>query len=208
MKNPVDSVVVIGAGGHAKVVIATVRAAGGSVAGVYDDDRARWGKQVLGISIEGPVAEAESAKLPAIVAVGSNRARKVLVERLPLEWATVCHPSAVVHSTAVLHPGVVVFAGAVVQPDSKVGAHAIINTAASVDHDCVVGAFAHIGPGVSLCGGVTVEEGALLGVGAKVAPNVEIGPWAIAGAGAVCVVDVPGDATVVGVPARAIEADE
>ena len=106
-----------------------------------------------------------------------------------------------------LGPGTVVFAGSVVQPDATIGAHSILNTAASVDHDCIVGDFVHIGPGVTLCGGVTLDEGVLLGVGAKVAPNVEIGPWSTAGAGAVCVVDVPGSTTVVGVPARPVEAD-
>jgi acetyltransferase EpsM len=100
-----------------------------------------------------------------------------------------------------------VFAGAVIQPDATIGAHSILNTAASVDHDCIVGDFVHIGPGVTLCGGVTLDEGVLLGVGAKVAPNVEIGPWSTAGAGAVCVVDVRGSTTVVGVPARPVEAD-
>jgi len=58
-----------------------------------------------------------------------------------------------------------------------------------------------------MCGGVKVDEGTLLGVGSKVAPNVEIGSWSTAGAGAVCVIDVPSHTTVVGVPARSIEAD-
>jgi UDP-perosamine 4-acetyltransferase len=207
MTNLPNDIVVIGAGGHAKVVIATVRAAGGDVVAAYDDDRDRWGQQILGVTIRGPISIDAIGSGPAIIAIGGNRARQSIAERLNARWVTACHPSAVVHPSVTLGPGTVVFAGSVVQPDTTVGAHVILNTASSIDHDCIVGDFAHVGPGVRLCGGVTVDEGVLLGVGAKVAPNVELGPWSTAGAGAVCVVDVTADVTVVGVPARSIEAD-
>jgi sugar O-acyltransferase (sialic acid O-acetyltransferase NeuD family) len=197
-----DNIVVLGAGGHAKVVIATVRAAGGDVVAAYDDDEARWGQQILGVTISGPMSATEVGNAPAIIAIGNNRARQSIAGRLNARWVTACHPSASIG------PGTVVFAGSVVQPDATIGAHAILNTASSVDHDCIVGNFVHVGPGVRLCGGVTVDEGVLLGVGAKVAPNVEIGPWSTAGAGAVCVVDVDRDTAVVGVPARPVEAGE
>jgi sugar O-acyltransferase (sialic acid O-acetyltransferase NeuD family) len=203
-----DNIVVLGAGGHAKVVIATVRAAGGEVVAAYDDDESRWGEQILGVLITGPMSSADLDHTPAIIAIGNNRARQEVAGRVNAHWVTACHPSAVIHESASIGPGSVIFAGCVVQPDATIGAHAILNTASSIDHDCVLGDFVHAGPGVRLCGGVTVDEGALLGVGAKVAPNVKVGPWSTAGAGAVCVVDVERDAVVVGVPARSVEADE
>ncbi|MGB5161623.1 MAG: acetyltransferase [Thermoanaerobaculia bacterium] len=207
MKSLPDKIVVVGAGGHAKVVIATVRAAGGDVVAAYDDDHDRWGQQILGVPINGPISSEAIGNAPAIIAIGNNRARQSIAERLHAQWVSVCHPNTTVHSSVLLGPGTVVFAGSVIQPDATIGAHSILNTAATVDHDCIVGDFVHIGPGVCLCGGVTVDEGVLLGVGAKVAPNVEVGPWSTAGAGAVCVVDVPGSTTVVGVPARSVEVD-
>lgn len=203
-----DNIVVLGAGGHAKVVIATVRAAGGEVVAAYDEDESRWGQQILGVTIAGPMSRAELTDAPAIIAIGSNRARQSIAASIGARWVTACHPSAVVHPSASIGPGTVVFAGTVVQPDAQIGAHAILNTTSSIDHDCIIGDFVHVGPGVRLCGGVTVDEGVLLGVGAKVAPNVTIGPWSTAGAGAVCVVDVEADTVVVGVPARSVEADE
>ncbi|MEM8609712.1 MAG: acetyltransferase [Myxococcota bacterium] len=204
--NPPGKLVVLGAGGHAKVVIATVRAAGGEVVDVYDDDSSRWGQNLLGVAVRGPIADAVGAELPAIIAIGNNGARRSIAEALSLTWAPVCHPSAVVDTSVVVGPGAVVFAGAVIQPDTVVGEHAIVNTGSSIDHDCSVGAFVHLGPGVRLCGGVSVGEGTLLGVGSNVAPNVAIGSWATVGAGAVCVADVPGQTTVVGVPARGVGA--
>ena len=202
-----DNIVVLGAGGHAKVVIATVSAAGGKVMAVYDDDEAWWGRKILGVPIEGPISSEQIGSTPAIIAIGRNRARQSIAERLHAQWISVCHPDTTVHSSVSLGHGTVIFAGAVVQPDTTIGAHSIINTAASLDHDCIIGDFVHVGPGAHLCGGVTVDEGVLLGVGAKVAPNVKVGAWSTAGAGAVCVLDVPGNTTVVGVPARPIEAD-
>ncbi|MDH3200663.1 MAG: acetyltransferase [Myxococcales bacterium] len=208
MKSLPDNIVIVGAGGHAKVVIATVRAAGGEVVAAYDDDRARWGQQILGVPVKGPISAKDIGGAPAIVAVGNNRTRQSIAERLQAQWVSACHPNTTVHPSVSIGPGTVIFAGSVIQPDATIGAHSILNTAVSVDHDCIVGDFVHIGPGARLCGGVTVDEGVLLGVGAKIAPNVEIGPWATAGAGAVCVVDIARETTVVGVPARSVEAKE
>ncbi|HEX5854428.1 MAG TPA: NeuD/PglB/VioB family sugar acetyltransferase [Thermoanaerobaculia bacterium] len=196
------TVVVIGAGGHAKVVVATLQAAGRSIAGIYDDDRSRHGAELMGIPIRGPVEEAVRAGLPMLIAVGDNRARRELARRLQGEFATAVHPTAVVHPSCRIGPGSVVFAGAVIQPDSILGEHVIVNTAASIDHDCRVGAFSHLGPGVRLCGSVTLGEGALLGVAAAAVPGSRIGEWSVVGAGAVVTKYVEPGLTVVGIPAR------
>jgi sugar O-acyltransferase (sialic acid O-acetyltransferase NeuD family) len=201
MKLPAD-IVIVGAGGHAKVVIATVEAAGGRVVGAYDDRRELWGKELLGVPILGPVDSEELEGVPAIIAIGNNQARREVANKLNARWVTVVHPSAVVHTSAALGAGTVVFAGSIVQPGTTIGAHGIVNTGASVDHDCVIGSFAHIAPGARLCGGVVAGEGTMIGVGASVAPTVEIGAWAVVGAGAACVTNVPDLATVGGVPAR------
>ena len=161
----------------------------------------------MGVPIKGPVSGDEIGSTPAIIAIGNNRSRQAMTERLQAQWVSVCHPDTTVHRSVSLGPGTVVFAGVVIQPDTTIGAHAILNTSASLDHDCIVADFVHVGPGSHLCGGVTIDEGVLLGVGTSIAPNVEIGSWSTAGAGAVCVVDVPRDTTVVGVPARSVEAD-
>jgi sugar O-acyltransferase (sialic acid O-acetyltransferase NeuD family) len=204
MKSLPDNIIVVGGGGHAKVVIATVRAAGGDVVGVYDDNQARWGQELLGAPIKGPIPEKAIEEGPAIIAIGDNHARRATAERIEAEWVTVCHPDAVVHPTVSLGPGTVVFAGGVIQPDTTIGVHAIINTAASIDHDCVLGDYVHVAPGVSLCGGVTLGNGVLMGVGAKASPLVRIGEGAIVGAGTVCIEDVASGTTVVGAPARVV----
>ncbi len=199
----VDGVVVIGAGGHGKVVVATLQAAGVKVAGIYDDDPGRLGDEVLGVPVVGAARELGTATgRPAVLAVGDNRARQRLAAELPLAWVSVVHPSAVVHPSVRLGPGSVVFAGAVVQPDTEIGAHAIVNTGSRIDHDCRIGDFVHVAPGVNLAGGVVIEDGSFIGIGSCAVPGVRVGAWATVGAGAAVVRDVREGTTVVGVPAR------
>ena len=50
-------IVVVGAGGHARVIVSALRASGESVAAVYDDAKDLWGKRLLGVPITGPVDE-------------------------------------------------------------------------------------------------------------------------------------------------------
>lgn len=196
-------VIVIGAGGHCKVVIATLIAAGHRVSGIVDDEH-DGGGEVLGVPILGrPAEHLPSPELAAVIAIGANAQRRRVADGFPGQaWLSVVHPRAVVHDSVRIEAGSVVFAGAVIQPDAAIGAHAIINTAASVDHDCRIGDFAHIAPGAHLCGRVTVGEGTLLGVGASVLPNRHIGEWATVGGGATVTCDVPARSSVVGTPAR------
>jgi sugar O-acyltransferase (sialic acid O-acetyltransferase NeuD family) len=199
---------IIGAGGHAKVVIDTVRALGTiDVRGVLDDDPLRLGTDVLGVPVRGEASLESIDRFgveQAIIAVGSNRARAALARRLAgrLSWATAIHPTACLSRDVSIGEGTVVFAGAVVQPSSVVGRHVILNTACSVDHDGLVGDFVHIAPGVRLAGNVRVGDGAQLGIGCCIIPGRTIGHWASIGAGSVVVHDIPPDVTVKGVPAK------
>jgi sugar O-acyltransferase (sialic acid O-acetyltransferase NeuD family) len=205
-----DAVAVLGAGGHAKVVIATLQAAGFTVAAVFDDDAAKQGSALLGVEVQGTLAEfANSSHRRAVIAVGNNAARMRLAEGLQtqlqnVEWVTAVHPQTCVYASVRLGAGTVIFAGAVVQPDAIIGAHAIINTGATIDHDCIIGDFAHIAPGTHLAGDVRINRGAFIGIGAAVIPGRSVGEWATVGAGSTVIKDIPARATAVGAPARVL----
>ena len=150
---------ILGAGGHAKVVIATARAAGFEHISLADDDIARHGTTLLGAPISATIAEIrERADVLAVFAIGDNRTRQRLGQ-VRCELATLVHPSAIVDPTVILGPGTVVFAGSVIQPDARLGAHTIVNTAASIDHDCQIGEAVHLAPGVRLAGTITLGDG-------------------------------------------------
>lgn len=195
--------VVIGAGGHGKVIIEIIEAMGGSVGYVNDADPSLTA--VLGYEVS---TREPSADETAVIAVGNNRTRKKIAERLSCAFAAAIHPSANLSPRCVIGEGTVVMAGATINADASLGKHCIVNTNAGIDHDCVIGDYAHISPGVSLAGGVQVGEGAQVGIGASVIPGVRIGKWAVIGAGAAVIEDVPDHAVVAGVPAKVLRYNE
>lgn len=197
-----EKVLVIGGGGHAKVVVATLAAAGYQVAAVLDDNPATWGSTVLGVPVLGGVSELKTASGLAVLAIGSNEARRRIAKAYPeVRWLSVVHPQAHVHESVRLGKGTVVFAGAVIQPDAVVGEHVIVNTGATIDHDCLVEDFVHLAPGVHLAGGVALGEGAFMGIGSVAIPRTRVGSWSTVGAGGVVIRPIPERVTAVGVPA-------
>jgi UDP-perosamine 4-acetyltransferase len=205
------AVIVVGAGGHARVVIDALQRAGTEILFATDADPAKHGQTMLGVRVAGG-DEAIAAQVPGRVqlalgvgTVGHDRGRRAVAERLAAlghEFATVVHPSAVVASDVRVLEGAQIMAGAVVQTGTQIGRHAIINTGACVDHDCRVGDHAHVAPGATLSGGVDVGDGAFVGAGACVIQSVRVGAGSVVAAGAVVVRDVPAGACVMGVPAR------
>jgi UDP-perosamine 4-acetyltransferase len=204
-------VIVLGSGGHAKVLIEALLLQRREVLGYTDPDEAR--KMVLGLSRLGgdqAILEYDPEKLKlvnGVGSIGSTLSRKSLYDRFRKKgyrFQNVAHPSAIIASDVRLEEGVQIMAGAVVQPGSRLGANTIINTGAMVDHDCDVGAHVHIAPGAVLSGNVRIEEGVHVGAGAIIIQGVVIGERSIIGAGTVVLRDVPSCVTVVGVPGKVI----
>lgn len=205
---PPAGILVIGAGGHAKVVIETARASGYVVAGLVDSRLDTIGKSVMGVPVIGGIDSIRKGST-CVVAIGDGRTRERVVRELAdtVRWATLVHPRAVVAEGVLLGAGSVVFAMAVVQPAARVGAHAIINTASVVEHDNDLDDFAQVATGARLTGGVAVELGGFIGAGAVVLPGVRVGRWSVVGAGSVVTRDVLDGRTVAGVPATVIGGD-
>lgn len=197
--------IVLGAGGHAKVIISTLQACGIAVTAAFDNDPELLGNDVLGVPVVGPIESINVAQQPrAVIAVGNPQVRQRIAESLNVEWITVVHPLAYVHPTVTLGQGTVVFAGAIIQPDTSVGVHGIINTGATVDHDCRLGDYVNISPGCHLAGAVTIGDGTVLGIGSSVIPCINIGSGSTIGAGATVVRNIPDDVVAVGCPARVL----
>jgi sugar O-acyltransferase (sialic acid O-acetyltransferase NeuD family) len=208
--------VLLGAGGHAKVIIEALRGRHPEIdLCVLRARGGAGGSELMGVPVVGddgdlPRLLADGVRFFAVGlgAVGDNRPRAALF-RLAIEHGlqplSVQHPSAIVSPSATLAAGCQVLAGAVVGTDAQLGANVIVNSRAVVEHDCRLGEHAHVASGAVLAGGVTVGAGAHVGAGAVVKQGLRIGSGAIVGAGAAVIDDVADGQTVVGVPARPIQ---
>lgn len=196
----------IGAGGHAKVVLDALLESGADLSSIRfrDGRRERAGEDLLGVPVESPEIVGALAGHDFHVAIGAAGARARLYAAAveaggrPL---AVRHPAAQVSRFAIVGDGVFVAALSVVGPSARIGRSVIVNHGAVVDHDCRIGDFTHLAPNCSLGGGVTVGAQCLIGAGAVVLPGLSIGDGATIGAGAVVTRDVAPDQTWTGVPA-------
>lgn len=201
-----ERMVVVGAGGHAKVIIEILEESGDfEIAGCTSQCGAG---DVLGIPVLGddsilPALYREGLR-HAFVAIGDNRTRIAVARKLVTAGFRLINAvsrRAVISPRAWLGSGVAVMPGAVINVLSRVNDGAIVNTGAIVDHDCSIGACSHVAPGAALAGCVSVGEGAFLGIGSRVIPGIAIGAWTTVGAGAVVIRTLPIGVTAVGVPA-------
>lgn len=203
-------IVVVGAGGHAKVCVELLQAMGEKVAycigGVDSPD------VCVGIPVLKGDAHLESLRQVGysrlFVAIGSNSLRARLSSVATdqgYQLMNAISPHAVISPSARLGAGIAVMAGAIINAEAEIDDLAIINTGATVDHDCKIGKAAHIAPQTTLAGNVTIGALSFLGVGCKVIPGIQIGEQATVGAGGVVISNICDGATVVGVPARTIK---
>lgn len=208
MKKPV---IVLGAGGHAKVVIDMLLLLEITIRGLTDRDPKKSGSSFLGIKILGtddvltdfPPDAVELVN--AIGAIAPMEVRRKLFQTCRergYRFPPVIHPSAILAKDVQLGEGVQVMAGTVIQPGTSVGENSILNTRVSIDHDGKIGPHVHLAPGVVLSGGVKIGEGSHIGTGATVIHDITIGPNVMVGAGAVVTENISDGLKVRGVPAK------
>lgn len=205
-------IVVIGAGGHARVMAEAVRLSGMAIAGHIAPEPGDT--RCLGPYLGQDDVIAALVRAGHVLALGigfadqSGAARRdALLGRLgDARLLRVTHPNAIISPSATLDEGAFLAAGSVVGTGTRIGRAAIVNTGAVVDHDAVVGANSHIATGARVAGGVRIGAGSLIGAGAVLRQGLVIGNRVVVGAGAVVIGPVEDDQTVVGNPARKIGA--
>lgn len=176
--------VVIGGGGHAKVLMDALLLSGFKIKGFIDLEPKQirlHGKEVTYLGTDKDLMEIPNHKeIPLVNGVGSignPKNRRDIFRRFKeagFSFLNVIHPSAIVAHDVSFGEGVQIMAGAVVQTGCVLGDNVIINTCASVDHDCHIGNHVHIAPGAVLSGNVTVDESAHIGTGASVVQGIHI----------------------------------
>ncbi len=205
--------IVIGAGGHAKVVIDTLLASSAEIIGATDSNPEKIDTRILGVPVIGTdevILRYKPEQIYLVNGMGSVGLPTIRTgifnyfKNLGYSFITVMHPSAVVASEVILAEGAQIMAGAIIQPGCHIGLNSIINTGTSVDHDCFIGSHVHLAPRATLSGSVQIGDGVHIGTGAVLIQGVEIGKNSVVGAGAVVVKNVPENTKVIGVPAREV----
>lgn len=206
--NKHKTLVIIGAGGHGRVVADCAQQAGYYTNIFFLDDSVAERKNNAAWEIRGPISDWTTYNHNAdfFVAIGSNLLRAEILQQLKtakVSIATIVHPSASISKNCQVGKGVVIFANAVVNIGSEIADGCIINTAATIDHDCHIGAYSHISPGANLAGGVHVGKMSWLGIGCSVIECISIEENCQVGAGAVITQNTKSNFLYLGVPARA-----
>lgn len=198
-------VIIIGGGGHAKVIADCVLKSGDCVLGFLDDGLP-LGTHIMEFEVLGNTdcfcfhPEAEF-----IIGIGSASVRKTMAEKLKnVRFYTAIHPTAVIGTGVSIGEGSCVLSNAVVNVGAEIGKHCIINTAAVVEHDNKLHDFVHISPAAALAGTVTVGTGTHIGLGAKVKNNIDICADVIVGVGGVVVKSIEESGIYTGVPVRKV----
>lgn len=198
--NRQNEIVLVGGGGHAKVVIDAIKSTGKfSIYGITDSLLPK-GTSVLDVKVIGrdtelPKVFKKGVKYAfiSVGSIGDCTVRKRIadnLEKIGFRLPVIVHPKAVVAEDVKLGGGTFVAAGAVINPGTKIGKNAIINTSSSIDHDCEIGDFVHIAPGVTLSGGVKIKDGAHIGTGASIIQKITVGEKVLVKAGDVIKRDV------------------
>ena len=196
--------IVIGCGGHGRVIADMIRALELPFDGFLDDDLAQAPSPY---PVRGPIREQIRALINDrhfVVGIGDGPTRRALSEQVLDHGgvlATLRHPSAVIAPDVVIGAGTVVMAGAVINTGTSIGRFAVVNTGAILDHDNLIMDNVHISPRVAQAGNVVIEEDVFIGTGAVLIPRVRVGRGAYVAAGAVVTNDVPAKTMVAGCPA-------
>lgn len=203
------SILIIGNGGHAKVVKDVIEADGTyKVCGYLDDNIEKKYKEKDMIFDSLKNIQFYQENYYFVIAIGNNKIRNEIFDKIniPIEkFPTLIHPRAIISKLAEIGNGTVVMPGAIVNAEAVIGQHVIINSGSVVEHDCVIKDYSHISPGGILTGNVSVGERTQIGANATVIPNLNIGAHVMVGAGSTVISNVKDNVTVVGSPAKVIK---
>jgi sugar O-acyltransferase (sialic acid O-acetyltransferase NeuD family) len=206
-------IVVLGGGGHAKVLISVLkRLQTYAVLGYTDpeDNGVVLGVPYLGTDEVLDTVRASRPSCAAAIGIGTVRPsplraeRRRFLEKLGFALPPIVSPAATVNEDVSIGEGTVVFDGVVINPGCRIGDCVILNTHCTVEHDCRVEDYVHVAPGATISGGVRVGAGSMVGAGATVIHSVSICEDCLIGAGATVTEDIVEPGVYVGTPARRI----
>lgn len=200
--------IVIGAGGHCRTVISTLKACGVEVEGILDQKKEN-NETVLDV----PILAERSHYIHYLkthdfyLAIGDNSERQTLFDAIILKGGkcpTLIHPEANVDKSCTIGKGSLIANGVILCPETVIGSNVIINTRVLIEHNCNIEDHVHVAPDTTLAGSVCILHNAFVGLKSSIRDKVKVSAHSVVGAGSVVVSEVPPYTTVAGNPARVL----
>jgi len=209
-----NNIVIIGGGGHAKVLISIIKKNNDFIITGYTDNNDCG--ELLGIKYLGDDAilseliksnECSNAVL-GVGQINLNNKRPFIIDsvkKLGYKFPAIVSKNSIINEDVIVGEGTVSFDGVVINSGSKIGKFSILNTGVIIDHDCEIGDYTHIATGATLSGGVKLKGNSMIGAGATIIQYKEIIDNCMIGAGAVVTTDLREPGMYAGIPARRIK---
>jgi UDP-perosamine 4-acetyltransferase len=206
-------IVLIGSGGHAKVVMENIEVVGEfEIVGVVTEDSdtdSFYGYKILGNKAVLPDILKDGVKHAALGVGGlKDTALKMNIYQSLISqgflFVSSIHPSATISNNAIIEAGVHVMAGVCIQAGVLIGENVAIYPNSFIGHDSQVSSHALIAANSSLGGNVVLQEGVLVGLGVSIVPNVTIAKNVTIGAGSVVTRDILKSGIYFGSPAKRV----
>lgn len=194
--------IIIGGGGHAKVIADIAVFNDYNVRGFLDDNISA--EEFFGYRRLGSICDCiKYQECFFVIAIGNNKIRRSIAEKYnTLNYATLIHPTACIGSEVQIGAGTVVMPNTVINASAKVGEFCIVNSGAVIEHECCIGDFTHLSPNCTVCGVSKIGNNCWLGAGSTINNVLSICDDVILGSGAVVIKDITKGGTYVGVPAK------
>ena len=205
------TILVIGAGGHARVVVDVAKSAGFEVCGIIDINFLSQKESIINTPVIGgmnTLKDYDPESIGVAIALGKSELRseyfiKILNSKFKI--ISIISPTAIISKYVKMGKGVFVNAGAIISAEAIIGNNTIINSGAIVEHEVKIGKDSHVGPGVKIGGRTTIGDNTFIGLGATIIDNIKIGNCVTIGAGSVIINDIDPNTTIVGIPGRTVK---
>jgi len=206
-----EKIIVIGGGGHAKVVISILRKLKRyEIIGYTDNENKNLILEVPYIGTDDVLSDyfMNYGINKAVLGLGRLKSGKLRIAiskkitSIGYNFPDIVSPNAIINEDVIIGTGTVIMDGAIINSGTKIGNFCIINTKAAIDHDCRIGDFTHIAPGVTLSGGVEIGDNVLLGTGTNVIQYKKIVDNTIIGAGSTVIESIVKPGTYIGNPTK------
>ena len=194
-----DGVLLIGAGGHASVLLEILIEQKINVIG-YVSPFAAVNQKLFSdfhwFKCDDDILQFDKSTIKLANGIGSlpgNTLRADFYHKftdLGYRFATLVSEDASVSMYVTLEDGVQVMRGAMIQTGTSVGYNSIVNTGSIIDHDCAIGSNNHIAPGVTISGHVISKENVHFGTGSSVIQSINVNENVVIGAGVTITKDV------------------